>query len=434
MKEGSIKMDLIQSINAREVLDSRGNPTVEVEVRSECGAFGRAIVPSGASTGIYEAVELRDGDKSRYLGKGVLQAVKNVNEVIAPELLGYDVFAQREIDQAMIDLDGTDNKGKLGANAILGVSLAVAKCAADSLGMPLYRYIGGANAHVIPTPMMNIINGGAHADNNIDFQEFMIMPVSAPTFKEAIRMGAEVFHALKKVLKDRGLSTAVGDEGGFAPNLEGTEDALNSILAAIKAAGYEPGKDVMIGMDCASSEFYHDGIYDYTKFEGEKGKKRTSAEQVDYLEELINKFPIDSIEDGMNENDWEGWKKLTERIGNRCQLVGDDLFVTNVDFLAMGIEKGCANSILIKVNQIGSLTETLNAIEMAHRHGYTTVTSHRSGETEDATIADIAVATNSGQIKTGSLSRSDRMAKYNQLLRIEEELGDLAVYGYKRIK
>ncbi len=434
MKEGSIKMDLIQSIKAREVLDSRGNPTVEVEVRSECGAFGRAIVPSGASTGIYEAVELRDGDKSRYLGKGVLQAVKNVNEVIAPELLGYDVFAQREIDQAMIDLDGTDNKGKLGANAILGVSLAVAKCAADSLGMPLYRYIGGANAHIIPTPMMNIINGGAHADNNIDFQEFMIMPVSAPTFKEAIRMGAEVFHALKKVLKDRGLSTAVGDEGGFAPNLEGTEDALNSILAAIKAAGYEPGKDVMIGMDCASSEFYHDGIYDYTKFEGEKGKKRTAEEQINYLEELINKFPIDSIEDGMSENDWEGWKKLTERIGNRCQLVGDDLFVTNVDFLAMGIEKGCANSILIKVNQIGSLTETLNAIEMAHRHGYTTVTSHRSGETEDATIADIAVATNSGQIKTGSLSRSDRMAKYNQLLRIEEELGDLAVYGYKRIK
>ena len=427
-------MDLIQSIKAREVLDSRGNPTVEVEVRSECGAFGRAIVPSGASTGIYEAVELRDGDKSRYLGKGVLQAVKNVNEVIAPELLGYDVFAQREIDQAMIDLDGTDNKGKLGANAILGVSLAVAKCAADSLGMPLYRYIGGANAHIIPTPMMNIINGGAHADNNIDFQEFMIMPVSAPTFKEAIRMGAEVFHALKKVLKDRGLSTAVGDEGGFAPNLEGTEDALNSILAAIKAAGYEPGKDVMIGMDCASSEFYHDGIYDYTKFEGEKGKKRTAEEQINYLEELINKFPIDSIEDGMSENDWEGWKKLTERIGNRCQLVGDDLFVTNVDFLAMGIEKGCANSILIKVNQIGSLTETLNAIEMAHRHGYTTVTSHRSGETEDATIADIAVATNSGQIKTGSLSRSDRMAKYNQLLRIEEELGDLAVYGYKRIK
>ena len=354
--------------------------------------------------------------------------------MIAPELLGYDVFAQREIDQAMIDLDGTDNKGKLGANAILGVSLAVAKCAADSLGMPLYRYIGGANAHIIPTPMMNIINGGAHADNNIDFQEFMIMPVSAPTFKEAIRMGAEVFHALKKVLKDRGLSTAVGDEGGFAPNLEGTEDALNSILAAIKAAGYEPGKDVMIGMDCASSEFYHDGIYDYTKFEGEKGKKRTAEEQINYLEELINKFPIDSIEDGMSENDWEGWKKLTERIGNRCQLVGDDLFVTNVDFLAMGIEKGCANSILIKVNQIGSLTETLNAIEMAHRHGYTTVTSHRSGETEDATIADIAVATNSGQIKTGSLSRSDRMAKYNQLLRIEEELGDLAVYGYKRIK
>ena len=427
-------MDKISRIYAREVLDSRGNPTVEVEVSSEYGAFGRAIVPSGASTGVHEAVELRDGDQNRYLGLGVSKAVDNVNEIIAKEIVGRDVTAQREIDEAMIALDGTANKGKLGANAILGVSLAVARCAADSLNVPLYKYIGGANAHVLPTPMMNIINGGAHADNNVDFQEFMIMPVSAPTFKEAIRMGAEVFHALKKVLKDRGLSTAVGDEGGFAPNLEGTEDALNSILAAIKAAGYEPGKDVMIGMDCASSEFYHDGIYDYTKFEGEKGKKRTAEEQINYLEELINKFPIDSIEDGMSENDWEGWKKLTERIGNRCQLVGDDLFVTNVDFLAMGIEKGCANSILIKVNQIGSLTETLNAIEMAHRHGYTTVTSHRSGETEDATIADIAVATNSGQIKTGSLSRSDRMAKYNQLLRIEEELGDLAVYGYKRIK
>ena len=333
----------------------------------------------------------------------------------------------------MIALDGTPNKGKLGANAILGVSLAIAKCAATSLDLPLYRYIGGANAYVLPTPMMNIINGGSHSDAPIAFQEFMIRPVGANSFKEGLRMGAEVFHALKKVLKDRGLSTAVGDEGGFAPNLEGTEDALNSILAAIKVAGYEPGKDVMIGMDCASSEFYHDGIYDYAKFEGEKGKKRTAEEQIDYLEKLINEYPIDSIEDGMSENDWEGWKKLTQRIGDRCQLVGDDLFVTNVDFLAKGIEKGCANSILIKVNQIGSLTETLNAIEMAHRHGYTTVTSHRSGETEDATIADIAVATNSGQIKTGSLSRSDRMAKYNQLLRIEEELGDRAVYGYKRI-
>ena len=434
MKEGSIKMDLIQSIKAREVLDSRGNPTVEVEVRSECGAFGRAIVPSGASTGIYEAVELRDGDKSRYLGKGVLQAVKNVNEVIAPELLGYDVFAQREIDQAMIDLDGTDNKGKLGANAILGVSLAVAKCAADSLGMPLYRYIGGANAHIIPTPMMNIINGGSHSDAPIAFQEFMIRPVGACCFREGLRMGAEVFHALKKVLHDRGLSTAVGDEGGFAPALDGTEDALNSIMAAIKAAGYEPGKDVTIAMDCASSEFYHDGVYDYTKFEGAKGAKRTAEQQVAYLSELVAKYPIDSIEDGMDENDWAGWKLLTEALGSKCQLVGDDLFVTNVEFLKKGIEEGCANSILIKVNQIGTLSETLDAIEMAHRNGYTSVTSHRSGETEDATIADIAVATNSGQIKTGSLSRSDRMAKYNQLLRIEEELGDLAVYGYKTYK
>ena len=332
-----------------------------------------------------------------------------------------------------IRVDGTKTKANLGANAILGVSLAVAKAAAAYLDIPLYRYIGGTNTYVMPVPMMNIINGGSHSDAPIAFQEFMIRPVGATSFREGLRMGAEVFHALKKVLKDRGLSTAVGDEGGFAPNLEGTEDALNSIIAAIKAAGYEPGKDVMIAMDCASSEFYHDGIYDYTKFEGEKGKKRTADEQIDYLEELINKYPIDSIEDGMSENDWDGWKKLTDRIGNRCQLVGDDLFVTNVDFLAMGIEKGCANSILIKVNQIGSLTETLNAIEMAHRHGYTTVTSHRSGETEDATIADIAVATNSGQIKTGSLSRSDRMAKYNQLLRIEEELGSNAVYGYKKV-
>ena len=423
----------IEKITGREILDSRGNPTVEVDVVLESGIMGRASVPSGASTGEHEALELRDGDKHRYGGKGVQRAVENVNKVIAPHLIGMSALDQMGIDHTMLALDGTKTKAKLGANAILGVSLAVAKAAANYLDIPLYRYIGGTNTYVLPVPMMNIINGGSHSDAPIAFQEFMIRPVGANSFKEGLRMGAEVFHALKKVLKDRGLSTAVGDEGGFAPNLEGTEDALNSILAAIKAAGYEPGKDVMIGMDCASSEFYHDGIYDYTKFEGEKGKKRTAEEQIDYLEKLINEYPIDSIEDGMSENDWEGWKKLTQRIGDRCQLVGDDLFVTNVDFLAKGIEKGCANSILIKVNQIGSLTETLNAIEMAHRHGYTTVTSHRSGETEDATIADIAVATNSGQIKTGSLSRSDRMAKYNQLLRIEEELGDRAVYGYKRI-
>ncbi|MBA5649606.1 phosphopyruvate hydratase [Bacteroides fragilis] len=423
----------IEKITGREILDSRGNPTVEVDVVLESGIMGRASVPSGASTGEHEALELRDGDKHRYGGKGVQKAVENVNKVIAPHLIGMSALDQIGIDHTMLALDGTKTKAKLGANAILGVSLAVAKAAANYLDIPLYRYIGGTNTYVLPVPMMNIINGGSHSDAPIAFQEFMIRPVGASSFKEGLRMGAEVFHALKKVLKDRGLSTAVGDEGGFAPNLEGTEDALNSILAAIKAAGYEPGKDVMIGMDCASSEFYHDGIYDYTKFEGEKGKKRTADEQIDYLEKLINEYPIDSIEDGMSENDWEGWKKLTQRIGDRCQLVGDDLFVTNVDFLAKGIEKGCANSILIKVNQIGSLTETLNAIEMAHRHGYTTVTSHRSGETEDATIADIAVATNSGQIKTGSLSRSDRMAKYNQLLRIEEELGDRAVYGYKRI-
>lgn len=423
----------IEKIVAREILDSRGNPTVEVDVVLECGVMGRAAVPSGASTGEHEALELRDKDPKRYGGKGTLKAVENVNTVIAPALIGWSALEQRAIDKKMLELDGTPTKSKLGANAILGVSLAVAKAAANYLDIPLYRYIGGVNTYVMPVPMMNIINGGSHSDAPIAFQEFMIRPVGATSFREGLRMGAEVFHALKKVLKDRGLSTAVGDEGGFAPNLEGTEDALNSIIAAIKAAGYEPGKDVMIAMDCASSEFYHDGIYDYTKFEGEKGKKRTADEQIDYLEELINKYPIDSIEDGMSENDWDGWKKLTDRIGNRCQLVGDDLFVTNVDFLAMGIEKGCANSILIKVNQIGSLTETLNAIEMAHRHGYTTVTSHRSGETEDATIADIAVATNSGQIKTGSLSRSDRMAKYNQLLRIEEELGSNAVYGYKKV-
>lgn len=424
----------IEKITGREILDSRGNPTVEVDVVLESGMMGRASVPSGASTGEHEALELRDGDKHRYGGKGVQKAVENVNKVIAPHLVGMCALNQREIDHAMLALDGTKTKSKLGANAILGVSLAVAKAAANYLDIPLYRYIGGTNTYVLPVPMMNIINGGSHSDAPIAFQEFMIRPVGAKSFKEGLRMGAEVFHALKKVLKDRGLSTAVGDEGGFAPSLEGTEDALNSILAAIKAAGYEPGKDIMIGMDCAASEFYKDGVYDYTKFEGTKGKKRTSDEQVDYLEELLNKFPIDSIEDGMNENDWEGWKKLTQRIGDRCQLVGDDLFVTNVDFLAKGIEQCCANSILIKVNQIGSLSETLDAIEMAHRHGYTTVTSHRSGETEDATIADIAVATNSGQIKTGSLSRSDRMAKYNQLLRIEEELGNRAVYGYKTIK
>lgn len=426
---------IIDKIIGREVLDSRGNPTVEVDVILESGIMGRASVPSGASTGENEAIELRDGDKKRYLGKGVLKAVENINTIIAPHIIGMSSLDQRGIDYAMIALDGTPTKSKLGANAILGVSLAVAKAAAEYLDMPLYRYIGGTNTYVLPVPMMNIINGGSHSDAPIAFQEFMIRPVGACCFREALRMGAEVFHALKKILHDRGLSTAVGDEGGFAPNLEGgTEDALNSILAAIKAAGYEAGKDITIGLDCASSEFYKDGIYDYTKFEGDKGKKRTAAEQVDYLEELINKFPIDSIEDGMNENDWDGWKALTERIGDRCQLVGDDLFVTNVKFLSKGIEMGCANSILIKVNQIGSLTETLEAIEMAHRHGYTSVTSHRSGETEDATIADIAVATNSGQIKTGSLSRSDRMAKYNQLLRIEEQLGSRAVYGYKRVK
>ena len=424
----------IEKITGREILDSRGNPTVEVDVLLESGVMGRASVPSGASTGEHEALELRDQDKYRYGGKGVLKAVKNVNDVIAPALKGMSALDQMGIDNAMLALDGTPTKSNLGANAILGVSLAVAKAAANYLDIPLYRYIGGTNTYVMPVPMMNIINGGSHSDAPIAFQEFMIRPVGANSFHEGLRMGAEVFHALKKVLHDRGLSTAVGDEGGFAPALEETEDALNSILKAIETAGYKPGKDVMIGMDCASSEFYKDGVYDYTIFEGEKGVKRTSDEQINYLEKLINTYPIDSIEDGMSENDWDGWKKLTERIGDRCQLVGDDLFVTNVEFLSKGIQEGCANSILIKVNQIGSLTETLNAIEMAHRHGYTTVTSHRSGETEDATIADIAVATNSGQIKTGSLSRSDRMAKYNQLLRIEEELGERAVYGYKRLK
>lgn len=419
----------IKTIKGREILDSRGNPTVEVEVTLENGVIGIAAVPSGASTGEHEAIELRDGDETRYGGKGVLKAVTNVNTIIAPALIGCNALNQRAIDKKMIALDGTETKSNLGANAILGVSLAVAKAAAKSMNIPLYRYIGGTNTYILPVPMMNIINGGSHSDAPIAFQEFMIRPVGAQSFHEGLRMGAEVFHALKRVLHNRGLSTAVGDEGGFAPALNGTEDALECIMAAINAAGYTPGKDITIGMDCASSEFYKDGIYDYTIFEGAKGKRRTSDEQATYLEELIVTYPIDSIEDGMSENDWDGWKKLTERIGNRCQLVGDDLFVTNVTFLSKGIELGCANSILIKVNQIGTLSETLDAIEMAHRHGYTTVTSHRSGETEDTTIADIAVATNSGQIKTGSLSRSDRMAKYNQLLRIEEELGDVAQYG-----
>ncbi len=424
----------IAKIVGREVLDSRGNPTVEVDVFLESGVIGRAAVPSGASTGENEAIELRDGDKSRYLGKGVLKAVDNINKIISPALEGFNALNQTEIDAKLIELDGTKTKSNLGANALLGVSLAVAKAAASYLDLPLYRYIGGTNTYVLPVPMMNIINGGSHSDSPIAFQEFMIRPVGASSFREGLRMGAEVFHSLKKVLHDRGLSTAVGDEGGFAPVLNGTEDALESILTAIEKAGYKPGSDVTIALDCASSEFFKDGIYNYAKFEGANGAKRTSAQQADYLAELISKYPIDSIEDGMSENDWEGWKMLTDKIGDKCQLVGDDLFVTNVNFLQKGIEQGCANSILIKVNQIGTLTETLNAIEMAHRHGYTSVTSHRSGETEDATIADIAVATNSGQIKTGSLSRSDRMAKYNQLLRIEEELGSRAVYGYKRVK
>ena len=433
----------IEKIIAREILDSRGNPTVEVDVTLECGVMGRASVPSGASTGEHEALELRDGDKKRYGGKGTLKAVENVNTIIAPEILGMSALDQRAIDHKMLALDGTKTKSKLGANAILGVSLAVAKAAANYLDIPLYRYIGGTNTYTLPVPMMNIINGGSHSDAPIAFQEFMIRPVGAPCFREGLRMGAEVFHTLAKLLKKRGLSTAVGDEGGFAPALNDTKDALTIICDAIKGAGYEPGKDVRIALDCAASEFAYnvDGkwYYDYRELKnGTKkdpnGKRFSSDEQVDFLEELINKYPIDSIEDGMGEEDWDGWKKLTDRIGDRCQLVGDDLFVTNVDFLSKGIQQGCATSILIKVNQIGSLSETLDAIDMAHRHGYTTVTSHRSGETEDATIADIAVATNSGQIKTGSLSRSDRMAKYNQLLRIEEELGDLAVYGYKKLK
>lgn len=422
----------IVDIKGREILDSRGNPTVEVDVTLECGIVGRAAVPSGASTGEHEALELRDGDKSRYLGKGVLEAVNNVNTIISDALLGFDVTDQTEIDRVLIELDGTKTKSNLGANAMLGVSLACAKAAALALNVPLYRYIGGCNAKMLPVPMMNIINGGSHSDAPIAFQEFMIRPVGAKNFREALRMGAEIFHTLKKVLHARGLSTAVGDEGGFAPALKGTEDALESIIEAIKKAGYKPGEEVMIALDCASSEFYKDGIYDYSIFEEENGVRRTSTEQVLYLEELIDKYPIDSIEDGMAENDWDGWEMLTGKIGHRCQLVGDDLFVTNVEYLKKGIELGCANSILIKVNQIGTLTETLDAIEMAHRAGYTTVTSHRSGETEDTTIADIAVATNSGQIKTGSMSRSDRMAKYNQLLRIEEELGSNALFIGRR--
>lgn len=423
-------MEIIKVVG-REILDSRGNPTVEVDVHLASGAFGRASVPSGASTGENEAIELRDGDNNRYGGKGVLKAVANINEIIGPALTGMNALDQREIDRMLLHLDGTKTKSNLGANALLGVSLAVAKAAAYYLDQPLYRYIGGTNTYVMPVPMMNIINGGSHSDAPIAFQEFMIRPVGATSFREGLRMGAEVFHALKKVLHARGLSTAVGDEGGFAPALTGTEDALNSIMEAIRSAGYEPGRDVMIAMDCASSEFYKDGIYDYTKFEGPSGARRTAPQQVAYLSELVSKYPIDSIEDGMDENDWEGWKMLTATLGNKCQLVGDDLFVTNVDFLRKGIQEGCANSILIKVNQIGTLSETLDAIEMALRNGYTAVVSHRSGETEDATIADIAVATNAGQIKTGSLSRSDRMAKYNQLLRVEEELGPLAEYGYK---
>lgn len=433
----------IEKIHAREILDSRGNPTVEVEVTLENGVMGRAAVPSGASTGENEALELRDGDKNRYLGKGVQKAVDNVNNIIAPALKGDCVLSQRAIDGKMLELDGTPTKSKLGANAILGVSLAVAQAAAKALNIPLYRYIGGCNAYTMPVPMMNIINGGAHSDAPIAFQEFMIRPVGAPTIKEAVRMGAEVFHALAKLLKGRGLSTAVGDEGGFAPAFNGIEDALDSIIQAIKDAGYEPGKDIKIAMDCAASEFAvqenGEWYYDYRQLKNGKkkdpnGKKLSAAEQIKYLESLITKYPIDSIEDGLDENDWENWVRLTEAVGDRCQLVGDDLFVTNVKFLQKGIQMGAGNSILIKVNQIGSLTETLDAIEMAHRHGYTTVTSHRSGETEDTTIADIAVATNSGQIKTGSMSRTDRMAKYNQLIRIEEELGASAKYGYAKLK
>ena len=420
-------MSIIINIHARQIFDSRGNPTVEVDVVTENGVLGRAAVPSGASTGEHEAVELRDGGKA-YMGKGVLKAVSNVNQIIAQELLGTSVFEQNLIDKIMIDLDGTPNKSVLGANAILGVSLAVAKAAANELGMPLYRYVGGVSANTLPVPMMNIINGGSHSDAPIAFQEFMIMPVKAENFTQAMQMGSEIFHHLKKVLHDRKLSTAVGDEGGFAPTLNGTEDAIDTIALAVKNAGYSFGDEIMIALDCAAAEFYVDGKYDYTKFEGKTGKIRTSQEQADYLAELASKYPIISIEDGMDENDWDGWKYLTDKVGDKVQLVGDDLFVTNVERLSRGIENGIANSILIKVNQIGTLTETISAVNMAHNAGYTSVMSHRSGETEDNTIADLAVALNCGQIKTGSASRSDRMAKYNQLLRIEEELADTAYF------
>ncbi len=421
----------IERIKAREILDSRGNPTVEVDVLLDTGIWGRAAVPSGASTGMHEVLELRDGDKNRYGGKGVETAVRHVNETIAKALRGANPFEQNAIDRALIELDGTPTKSKLGANAILGVSLAVAKAAAAQLGIPLYRYVGGVDTYVLPVPMMNIINGGSHSDAPIAFQEFMIRPIGASTFKEALRIGAEIFHTLKEVLHKKGLSTAVGDEGGFAPALPGTEATIETILEAVSQAGYMPGRDVRIALDCASSEFYIDGLYDYTRFEWTNGVKRTSQQQAEYLQDLILRYPIDSIEDGMSEEDWDGWRLLTDLVGDKCQLVGDDLFVTNVDYLTKGIRQHCANSILIKLNQIGTLTETLRAIQLAQRNGYTAVISHRSGETEDTTIADIAVATNAGQIKTGSLSRSDRMAKYNQLLRIEEELGDNAQYGYK---
>ena len=420
-------MSIIISIHARQIFDSRGNPTVEVDVITENGILGRAAVPSGASTGEHEAVELRDGGTS-YMGKAVGKAVENVNRLIAQEIIGTSVFGQEHIDNTMIKLDGTQNKSKLGANAILGVSLAVAKAAANELGLPLYRYIGGVNAKTLPVPMMNIINGGSHSDAPIAFQEFMIIPIGASSFSNSMQMGSEIFHNLKKVLNDRNLSTAVGDEGGFAPKLEGTEDALDTIITAIKNAGYKSGTEVMIALDCAAAEFYKNGIYDYTIFEGNKGVKRNSEEQATYLADLSTKYPIISIEDGMDENDWEGWEFLTKKIGDKVQLVGDDLFVTNVERLKKGITKGIANSILVKVNQIGTLSETIAAVEMAHKAGYTSVMSHRSGETEDNTIADLAVALNTGQIKTGSASRSDRMAKYNQLLRIEEELNDLAYF------
>lgn len=424
-------MSVIIEVHARQIFDSRGNPAVEVDVITENGIMGRAAVPSGASTGEHEAVELRDGGKA-YMGKGVGKAVGNVNEILAQELIGVSVFEQNKIDQIMIDLDGTPNKSKLGANAILGISLAAAKAAANELGLPLYRYVGGVSAHTLPVPMMNIINGGSHSDAPIAFQEFMVMPIGAESFTHAMQMGSEIFHHLKKVLHSRGLSTAVGDEGGFAPSLDGTEDALDTILKAIENAGYKAGDQVRIALDCAAAEFYENGVYDYTKFEGDKGVKRTSEEQAQYLADLSAKYPIISIEDGMDENDWEGWKALTEKAGDRVQLVGDDLFVTNVTRLSRGIEEGIANSILIKVNQIGTLSETIAAVEMAHRAGYTSVMSHRSGETEDNTIADLAVALNTGQIKTGSASRSDRMAKYNQLLRIEEELDHAAIYPQKK--